>query len=106
MFSLLVAFSLHFSPVEYNYLHPHIRYSENSIVIGAYYNSIENVSLYAGFRNGDKYWIEYGAVTGYKYAVVPMVRAGVRITDNINLFAAPHHDDHGFSGLIGVEFNI
>jgi len=102
----LLALTIHLSASDFNGVHPHIRYSENNIVIGAYYNSLENVSLYAGFRNGDKYWIEYGAVTGYKYPVVPMVRVGVRITDNINLFAAPHHDDHGFSGLIGVEFNI
>jgi len=102
----LLALTLHLSAGDFNAIHPHIRYSDGQYIMGAYYNSIENVSLYAGFRNGDKYWIEYGAVTGYKYAVVPMVRAGVRITDNINLFAAPHHDDHGFSGLIGVEFNI
>jgi hypothetical protein len=105
MFDILLAFSLH-THDGYNFVHPHVRYTGDKYIAGAFYNSERRTSLYIGKRIVyRRAWLEYGAVTGYKYPVIPMLRAGVSINDRANLFIAPaYNGSHG--GLIGVEFQL
>ena len=50
--TLSLALSLHLGmDGEYNELHPHIRYQDNKFISGAYYNSLNKISLYAGIRH-------------------------------------------------------
>ena len=35
---------------KYNAFHPHLRYQHEKFITGAYYNSVENLSVYAGYR--------------------------------------------------------
>ena len=43
--------SMHFGlEGNYNEIHPHIRFIEDGIIAGAYYNSVENISFYSGYR--------------------------------------------------------
>ena len=108
MIELFLALTTHFASVDHNEIHPHVRYSEEQIIVGAYYNSLDRVSFYAGLRHGEKYWVEYGVVTGYETTIAPMIRAGVQITDNISIYISPvyYNEDDVLSGLIGAEFKL
>ena len=45
--TLSLALSSHIGMVgEYNEFHPHIRYQDNQFISGAYYNSLNKISLY------------------------------------------------------------
>ena len=51
---------------EYNQIHPHARLEAESISVGTYYNSEENVSVYAGYMyDVGPITAELGIVTGY-----------------------------------------
>lgn len=108
MVNILFAFTLHFSNVGYNWLHPHFQYqSESGIISGIYYNSLKNPSVYLGrHHTHGKWWFEYGAVTGYHYPAIPMFRGGYQVNKRINLFTSPMYDKAGFSGLVGVEIKL
>ena len=108
MIELFLALTIHFAPADHNQIHPHIRYSDESFIVGSYYNSLDHVSLYVGLRHGDKYWIEYGAVTGYETKIAQTARAGVQITDDIGVYVAPvyYNEDNVISGLVGIEFKL
>lgn len=76
----------------YNEIHPHIRLETDSLSFGAYYNSVEELSLYSikRFEYND-FGFEFGLATGYD-AIGPIIPTG-RITYNINekvqYFVAP-----------------
>lgn len=77
---------------DYNEIHPHIRLQQDLFIGGAYYNSVENVSPYAGIRlelenNG----VELGIAGGYPAigTVVPYARYTYDVNDNLRVFAAP-----------------
>ena len=77
---------------DYNRIHPHIRLEHNGVIAGAYYNSEEEISPYAGYRfehNG--LGLELGAVGGYTKlgVVIPYVRGTYDLTDNVILFVSP-----------------
>ena len=95
----------------YNQTHPHLRLESEHIVSGVYYNSSENISFYMGSKfDFNRYYIEGGLVTGYNYlnGIIPYVRAGVNITDDMSVFIAPAGETiHGkvhVHPVIGVEF--
>jgi hypothetical protein len=77
---------------DYNEIHPHIRLQHNGVVAGAYYNSEEEISPYAGYRfEYNDLGLELGAVGGYENlgGVIPYVRGTYDLTKNVILFAAP-----------------
>lgn len=107
VYSVAIAFTLHVSPVDYNWIHPHFRVESNNIIAGAYYNSFNKASFYLGKRfQSNKAYLEIGAVTGYAYAVVPMVLAGYQFNDTVSVFVSPFIDKGGLTGLAGVEFRF
>ena len=104
MIELALAISLHLGlNNDYNAIHPHIRYIENGYMAGAYYNSVEDISAYAGYRwEWDRIGFELAAVTGYPEAtVVPYVRATYD-----NFFVAPAIEDGTIGAVVGYEFKF
>ena len=94
----------------YNEVHPHIRYRNDGIIAGAYYNSEEQISLYGGYRHEltEKVGVETTLVTGYKnYGTIgPMVRATYD-TGNVRTFIAPTVEANtGVGVVIGVELML
>ena len=50
---------------------------------------------------------EVGAVTGYSGAdVLPMLRLGYEITDNVLLFTAPAYADGRVGAVVGLEYKM
>ena len=104
MLELALGLSLHIGLMNnYNYIHPHIRYTYDNVIGGAYYNSQDNISLYGGYRwEYDGIGFEGAIVTGYsQYPIVPYGR----ITYN-NFFAAPAVEDNRIGGVIGYEIKF
>lgn len=99
---------------EYNETHPSVQLRfDNGLMAGAYHNSEDTLSFYAGYRAEWKdFFAEVGGVSGYKYAeVIPYFRAGYEITDNLSIFAAPAMETDASGGLttgavIGIEFSF
>jgi hypothetical protein len=109
MLSLCLAFSAHLSlPGDWNEVHPCIRFQEDAFIAGAFLNSEDRVSTYAGFelRSGDLF-AEIGAVTGYSGAdVLPFLRAGVELDSGVRLFVAPAYADGEIGAVLGVEMTL
>jgi len=105
MIELGLAFSLHLGLLsEYNEIHPHIRWKQDNFIAGAYYNSTENISPYAGYRfehNG--LGLEIGAVSGYENlgGIIPYVRGTYK-----NFFIAPAAEGQRTGAVIGYEFKF
>jgi hypothetical protein len=77
---------------DYNQIHPHIRLQEERFIAGAYYNSEERVSPYAGLRYDFlEHGIELGVVGGYPAlgTVLPYARYTYDLNDNVRLFITP-----------------
>ena len=93
---------------EYNSIHPHARLEYRDYAAGVYLNSIDNVSTYLSYHlNLDKYFLEIGAVTGYNFPVIPMVRAGTSLTPNIDVFISPGFENSSNPNVVlGIEFNL
>lgn len=93
---------------EYNSIHPHVRYEDSGTIVGAYYNSVERVSFYAGHRleSGDT-GIEFALVTGYPAfgPVAPFVR-GTYDVGNTRVFVSPAIESYGNNSDIGVVFGV
>lgn len=97
----------------YNAVHPHARLEfDNNVVAGAYYNSEENMSVYAGYRlEKDSLFAEAGAVTGYDAIspVLPYARVGIDMNNGFSVFGAPAFEEN-LSGdiktgaVVGVEY--
>lgn len=94
---------------DYNEVHPHVRYSNDSIIAGAYYNSEERISLYGGYRYEptENVGVEVSLVTGYPnyIPIGPMVRVTHDI-ENIRTFASPTTDGDGIGIVLGVEIML
>lgn len=75
----------------YNPVHPHIRLQNDLFIGGAYYNSEERISPYAGIRlELEDYGMELGAAGGYPaLGVVPYIRYTYDINDSLRLFVSP-----------------
>ena len=94
---------------DYNTIHPHIRLQDDYFIAGAYYNSEERVSPYAGIRyellsSG----IELGIVGGYPAlgTVLPYIRYTYDF-NNTRFFVAPAGEningDISVGAVIGIE---
>jgi len=109
-----LAFSSHLGMEgDYNNIHPHVRFIEDGAIAGAYYNSVDRLSLYAGTRlESGNAGLELSLVTGYPAfgEIAPHVRTTYDFTDNVRVFAAPSWEDKGDElgvGIVaGVEFSF
>lgn len=116
--ALSVAFSLHVGVPDIddlNAIHPHIRFEQEgafenqSMIAGAYLNSVEDLSLYGGVRFEKKdAGLELGLVTGYEDAgwdgpVAPMIRATYDLDEYARVFVTPLYKGGNYGATIGVE---
>ena len=102
MIELALAFSLHLGfKGDYNSIHPHIRYNEQNYIAGAYYNSVNNISLYAGKRfELNDFGLEGGVVTGYsENTFVPYIRGTYK-----DFFIGPAREGNRTGIVLGYEF--
>ena len=95
---------------EYNFVHPHIRLQDGFFIGGAYYNSEENISPYAGIRlELEDHGVELGVVGGYDKlgGIVPYVRYTYDLNDNTQIFASPSGEnirgEINYGVVVGVE---
>ena len=99
---------------DYNQTNPHVRFIEDGVIAGAYYNSMERVSFYGGWRlePTDKTGVELAIVTGYPSfgPVAPYVRGTYDFNNNIRVFVAPGYEtirgETDLHPIIGIEFQI
>lgn len=97
----------------YNEVHPHVRLNQDNYIAGAYYNSIENMSVYAGKRweYGD-FGLEATVATGYdEFGIItPMARATYDLTNNATVFVAPtaekYNNVNNLGVVVGLEFTL
>lgn len=99
---------------DYNSIHPHVRFIEDSAVAGAYYNSEERISFYGGYRFEpvDSFGIELGLVNGYPAlgGVIPYARGTYDFNENTRVFVAPggevRNDKLDIGAVIGIEYRF
>jgi hypothetical protein len=109
MLELCFAISMHFGVGEgWNERHPCARYVAEDFTVGAYLNSENTVSAFVSHTFEHERWMaEVGAVTGYSGAsVVPMLRLGYEITDNVLLFTSPAYADGRVGAVVGLEYKM
>ena len=109
MLELCFAMTMHLGIGDgWNDLHPCARYVSEDFTIGAYLNSENTVSVYASHTfEYEKWFAEAGLVTGYSSGpVIPMLRAGYNITDNLSVFVSPAYEvNQGDAGVVlGAEY--
>jgi hypothetical protein len=93
---------------DYNSVHPHVRFVEDGAIAGAYYNSMERISFYAGHRiESGNAGLELALVTGYDewMPVAPYIR-GTYDLGNVRAFASPTGETWNGETNIGVVFGI
>ncbi len=92
---------------EYNSVHPHIRYTNEKFITGAYYNSLENLSVYAGYRQEiNKFGLEAALVTGYNNgSLTPYVR-GTYDVGKMRIFIAPGVESKDIGVVLGIEVTL
>ena len=106
MLAASLALSLHLGLAgNFNAVHPALWLEQEGWKAGGYFNSNEEVSLFAGRRFGDSPWVEAGLVSGYH---VPfLARVGVDTVDRVSLWAAPAAEKDGSKGaVIGIEVKL
>jgi len=90
-----------------------VRLYEDGGIAGAYYNSVDRISFYGGYRlePTDRLGVEFSIVTGYPAfgELARMVRGTYDINDNVRMFAAPAVESYGsekgkIGAVIGIEF--
>jgi hypothetical protein len=106
--TLSLALSSHIGMVkEYNEIHPHIRYQNNGFISGAYYNSLNEISLYTGVRHEiNNFGIEFTATTGYNRFLSPYIRATHDIGKYTKFFVTGGIENKNVGTIIGVELSI
>ena len=102
---LIMAVSIHIGYLgNYYSLHPDLRCTTQNIIAGAYYNSGQRVSVYAGRKvaMGDGF-LEIGLSSGYGDEAIPMLRYRKG-----NIFVVPAYQDSKkekvYGLLIGWQF--
>ena len=92
---------------EYNTFHPHIRYTNEKFITGAYYNSVENLSVYAGYRQEkDNFGFEAAIVTGYNNgSLTPYIR-GTYDIGKMRMFVAPGIESKDIGVVFGIEVTL
>ena len=99
-----LALSLHVGlENNYNQVHPYVMCEKNQIITGAYYNSLDKVSLVLAkeFNLSDELTLDLGIVSGYVYDVVPMVRLKYK-----NLFLMPALEDDRTGLVFGYQYEF
>lgn len=100
-----IALSLHLGlPGEYNYVHPHIGLNYNDFIVGAYYNSEYDLSLYTGysFDISEDIDLEIGVASGYDYGnVSPMIKLNYK-----NIFMSPSTDEGEVGIVTGIDWRF
>ena len=96
---------------DYNQFHPHVRLIEDGAIAGAYYNSVNRISAYAGYRLEpiENMGVELALATGYPAfgEIAPFVRGTYDIGDNVRMFASPAIESYGNTNSdIGVVFGL
>lgn len=88
---------------DYNPVHPHIRLEHNSLITGAYINSLAKPSAYLGisYNITDNFFIDLGGITGYEDFKF-FTRAGFT-KDNYNIFITPAYEHRNFGIVLGLE---
>jgi hypothetical protein len=89
----------------YNAIHPYCNYeTPKSYIAGAYYNSVDRMSLFAGYKwrlNSD-ISMDIVAVTGYyEYDIVPSVRLNYK-----NVFVMPAVEEDTVGIVVGLDFKF
>lgn len=99
---------------DYNSVHPHVRFIENDFIAGTYYNSVDRLSWYAGYRIEpiQNLGLELALVTGYPAygELAPFVR-GTYDLNNTRFFISPAVESYGEDNdnigvVLGVEIKI
>lgn len=111
MIEIILAFTSHFLPGDWNEVHPGIRWTDPPYMAAAYYNSEGGLSVALGFSwnvelsENTSIFADLAGVTGYEaMTIAPMVRAGVEFNDSLRLFAAPAMTADGdFGAVVGIE---
>ena len=94
---------------EYNEVHPPVRFYEDGAIAGAYYNSVERISFYAGYRlEYEQFGAEVALVTGYPGIgpIAPYVRGTYDLNDNIRGFISPAVEYEGEGSTVGAVLGI
>ena len=106
--TLSLALSSHIGMVgEYNEFHPHIRYQDNQFISGAYYNSLNKISLYVGIRQEiNNSGIEFATTTGYDDLLSPYIRATHDISKRTRFFITGTEENKNVGPVNGVELSI
>ena len=109
-----LAFTTHLGlSKDYNEIHPHIRFYEDGAIAGAYYNSVERISFYTGYRlEYEEFGAEVAIATGYPGVgpIAPYIR-GTYDTGNIRYFISPAIESYGNNNsdvgvVLGIELQI
>ena len=93
---------------DYNEVHPHVRFIEDGAIAGAYYNSVERISFYTGYRvEQGPFGAEFALVTGYPGIgpIAPYIR-GTYDLGNVRAFASPTGEVSNGETNIGIVFGI
>jgi hypothetical protein len=99
---------------DYNQFHPHVRFIDDGAIAGAYYNSMERITFYGGYRlePTENLGLEFALATGYNEfgPVAPYMRTTYDLGDRTRLFASSafekNSDDVNLGAVVGVEFII
>lgn len=99
-----LALSLHVGlENNYNQRHPYVMCENENVIGGVYYNSLDKLSIVGGYKIqlSDDLTVDVGAVTGYVYDVVPMVRLRYK-----NLFVMPALEDDRTGVVVGFQYEF
>jgi hypothetical protein len=91
----------------YNSFHPHLRYTHENFITGGYYNSLENLSVYAGARHEyNNFGIEAALVTGYNTEVLTPYLRGTYDVGKTRIFIAPGIETKDIGVVFGLEITL
>ena len=89
---------------EYNSIHPYVETSRDNIVAGAYYNSENKISLFAGidYKLGENTSMRAGVASGYsRLGLVPMFKLTHK-----NIFVMPAAEPNRVGLVLGYQFGF
>ena len=106
----LLALSIHALPGDYQSIHPGAAVQCDRFIAGAYYNSENRMSAFAGVEwpLTERLFLEAGLVTGYDaHPVLPLARLSYAVSDHMRWFVAPAATAKGEPGAVfGIEVRI
>lgn len=95
---------------EYNQIHPHARLEYRDYAAGTYLNSENRLSSYLSYTvDIGTYYLEFGAVGGYSDSILPLVRGGKQLSNDVRFFITPGFEVGGTNKpkvVLGLEFNL